>query len=199
MKSAREAVYRLNSFPPDCHYSELPGLTASSELIGPRDTWKKFFSERKVPFVLRITKDGNGLRSDLINRKDICTVGVKINGAFMCPLCGFKKVTRSGINSHLKTEHGKGGELQCNKCSYKTVSDQAYAAHLKACGTVIKCKQCLFTADRMSKMNRHDKIHQEPSFSCTKCTKQFRFRSNLAAHIQLHLRELQCDTEGTNM
>ncbi|XP_057661553.1 zinc finger protein 62 homolog isoform X3 [Diorhabda carinulata] len=113
---------------------------------------------------------------------------------FSCKLCPCKFNSRSGLNKHVRKEHGETIKLVKYKCDICNVTFPYKKNILKhnRCLHPSKsylCSTCGQTFTVKHKFTTHLTKHEEQSFMCTVCGKRFRKSCQLKLHMRVHTGE----------
>ncbi|CAG4938684.1 unnamed protein product [Parnassius apollo] len=205
---------------------ESDGKSEKSKPKKRKNAIKEGFTSRMVQetpeyIVIKLTKEQvlEEMRERLKSEK-------YLRAPFKCEKCvkGFN--FEDVLESHMETHSPKKGPLQCELCSQHCPSQVSLRGHMKShttrykckiCGYIrlsrqhvlehysivhsntsaaYSCKQCVFTTNKRTVMQRHVRLHNrtEPH-ACHKCGKLYKSLESLRVHTMRHdnKKRFECD------
>ena len=137
--------------------------------------------------------------------KPKCESGKKaaIESQFCCDQCGRKFSKNYRLIEHVAVVHTKELKIECDFCGKSFTGKESYQRHLvsRHDNKALECKKCKLTFSDKVEMKAHmQSFHsiKEPTFNCTKCSKQFGTIYTLKKHTasQHEGKTSKCDICG---
>ena len=101
-----------------------------------------------------------------------------------CDICSKEFKFTSKLLRHRSSAHNTGASFSCNKCHFKTKSEEALKRHFRRHNTVIYCENCDYCTDSVFNLKRHSKQHEKP-IQCEICNKPVASKEALKKHMSL--------------
>jgi C2H2-type zinc-finger domain/Zinc finger, C2H2 type len=112
----------------------------------------------------------------------------------VCPFCQFRARSKSNLNQHLQSRHGKI-RYRCSSCSYFTTTSNNLQRHVRTVhdGVKLSCDSCAYSASSRAKLKHHRLTqHEGLRYPCAQCT----FSATAATSLKRHMRTLHGDGGG---
>jgi predicted RNA-binding Zn-ribbon protein involved in translation (DUF1610 family) len=112
---------------------------------------------------------------------------------YSCPRCGNFFSTKIKFNDHFLrhlhlSETGDVDTFTCDTCGKSFLTSSLLREHTRVHSSKNHCDQCNFVAKSASRLESHKLYrHQnERNYECTICSKSFKQRGDLRAHVKRH-------------
>lgn len=110
--------------------------------------------------------------------------------SFGCDICGARATTKTGITSHIKTQH-MNFTLQCKYCKTEYRSRLVLNSHIRRVHpdkkSPLKCAYCEYTTPNFPNFFRHRLTHTRTKLhKCETCGREFVTKENWRTHVASH-------------
>ena len=108
------------------------------------------------------------------------------SACYQCELCNFNVDVESDIRKHMDEKHGK---FVCNSCKISFWDKHILKEHVQKCHVKIsiKCKECEYTAEKISELMKHkDDAHkaQVEMIKCVNCEWRVKSKQEMEQHMK---------------
>lgn len=97
-------------------------------------------------------------------------INIQNKRGYECSACGFRRVTRAAIQTHITRHHEHEEKKRC-RCGFQTVNYDVFNQHKRRCSDRYECKSCGYQTTRKSSMKKHLESRKHKFLHLTKSEK----------------------------